>query len=70
MEAALKSAWLVIHSPLVAHVVLKMLAAGKIQYEDPFKNAINRSLCYFRSFCYTVKIYCCDFTDDCPKNCT
>ena len=45
-EAALKSAWLVVHSPLVAHVALEVLSAGKVQLGDLLKNAINRRVCY------------------------
>src|SRR5208283_735511 len=69
-KAPLKSAWLVVHSPLVAYVALEVILGGKIQYEDLFKNTIDRRLCYFRRVSCAVKIYCCDFTDDCSENCT
>ena len=61
-EAALKSAWLVVHSPLVEHVVLKMLFVWKVQLGDLLKNTINWGdygvliICYF------------DVTDDCSEN--
>ena len=42
MKATFKSAWLVVHSPLVAHVALEVFLAGKSNLRDLFKNAINR----------------------------
>jgi len=62
VRAALKSAWLVIHSPLVAHVALKVFPVGKVQLGDLLKNAINRRL-----YCGLL-LYCFDVTDDCSEN--
>ncbi|MDI6765196.1 MAG: hypothetical protein QME83_19520, partial [Thermodesulfobacteriota bacterium] len=56
MKAAIKSAWFVIHSPLVTHVALEVLPLGQFHLRDLLKNAINGRVCYRQI------IYCFDLT--------
>src|SRR5271169_1743843 len=44
MQAALKSAWLVVHPPLVAHVHLDVFFAGNLHLGDLLKETIKGRL--------------------------